>query len=68
VSNRWGVKCSTCDGYIDLGEQDHTSTITTYVPGLDPILCPHCGASHCYGTRDAMDEDGVLLDDSLELE
>jgi uncharacterized protein with PIN domain len=49
----YGVRCSTCEEVIRLGEcEPAKDKIEFYVPPLDPISCKSCGASHVYGSDD----------------
>jgi hypothetical protein len=68
MSDRWGVRCATCDEYIELGQQDPIADMVAYLPPLDAIPCGECGAQHLYSSKDVVDEDGVSLSPLLESE
>lgn len=62
MSERWGVKCATCEEFIDLDEQNHNSEfVTNYIPPLDVVPCSGCGSRHLYTSKDVIDEAGVFL-------
>ena len=59
MSERWGVKCATCEKFIDLdGQNKDGEDVTNYIPPLDVVPCP-CGSSHLYTSKDVVDEAGV---------
>ena len=63
MSNRFGVKCATCEKYLDLGPQDRIAFVATYLPEANnqPIPCSECGSNHLYTSKDVVDEDGISL-------
>jgi len=55
-----GVECKTCKENIPLATMSAgVGEIAFYAIPLEPIQCPHCRASHLYGSEDRVDFDDV---------
>ena len=57
MAKYFGVRCATCVDNIKIEAivPDAPGTIGFEAIPLEPVACPHCGASHEYGSVDRIE-------------